>query len=158
MSEEPTPQFMAGVQLISSLTGLTLAFKQKYGEEALEISRRFAENMGTMMGNKFKEMASVTGKDIQDIERVYHSWLDPILTPHKMETRIEGNKLIVTRASPTMCPGLVVAKQLNLPLETVCKNISQPMFKGIAKAVNPNAEYDTVQMNQQKCIETIEIP
>ena len=143
---------MAGVQLISSLMGLTLAFKQRYGEEALEISRMFVENMGTRMGNKFKEMASVTGMDIQDIERVYHSWLDPILAPHRLDTRIEGNKLIVTRESPTMCAGLIVAEQLNLPLETVCHNISQPMFKGIARAVNPKAEYNMVQMGQQKCI------
>ena len=149
---------MAGVQLISSLMGLTLSFKQRYGDEALEISRGFAENMGMKMGNRFKEMASITGSDIQDIERVYHTWLDPILAPNKLETKIEGNKLTVIRKSPTLCPGLVVAKQMNLPLETVCQNISQQMFKGIAKAVNPNAEYGTIQMSQQKCIETIEIP
>jgi hypothetical protein len=137
--------------------GLTLAFKQRYGDEALKISRRFAENMGIKMGNKIKEMSGITGTDIMDIEQVYHAWLDPVLAPHKLETKIEENKLNIIRESPTKCPGIIVAKQMNLPLETVCHNISQPMFKGIAKAVNPNVEYNTVHMSEKKCIETIEI-
>ena len=110
------------------------------------------------MGNMFKEGAGITGSGIRDIEQVYHMWLDPALKPHKLATEVEGNKLTVTRENPTLCTGLVVAKQMNLPLEMVCKNISQPMFKGVAKAVNPDAKYNSILMSMQKCIESIEIP
>lgn len=157
MSEKHSPEFMAGVQLISALTGMTLAFKQRFGDEALKVTQSFVEQMGTRIGNQFKEMAGVTGTGIHDIERVFHAWLDPALAPHKLETHAEGNKLTVTRESPTLCPGLVVAKQMNLPLETVCNNISQRMFQGVAKAVNPNVKYSAVQMSERKCVETIEI-
>ena len=153
-----TPQFQAGVQLFSALMGLTLAFKQKFGDEALNVASAFAEQMGTRMGNQFKRTAGITGSGIKDVERLYHVWLDPVLAPHKLATSVEGNKLTVTREAPTMCPGLVVAKQMNLPLEMVCGNISQPMFQGIARAVNPNAKHSAVQMSQHKCVETIEIP
>ena len=158
MSEKPTPQFIAGVQLISALTGMTLAFQQRFGDAALDVAKGVAENLGTKIGTQFKKEAGVTGSGIRDIERVYHAWLDETLAPHKLDTTVEGSKLTVTRESPTMCPGLVVSKQMNLPLETVCGNICQLMFKGIAKSVNPSAEYKAVQMSQNKCVETIEIP
>ena len=158
MSEKFTPEFIGGVQLFTALMGLTLAFKQKFGDEALEVTRGFAEQMGMKMGNQFKEKAGITGSGTEDVERVYHAWLDPAIAPHKLDTSVQGNKLTVTRESPTKCVGLVVAKQMNLPLEMVCNNISQPMFKGVAKSVNPKARYSAVQMSERKCIETIEIP
>ena len=158
MSDKATPEFTGGVQLFSALMGLTLAFKQKFGDEALEVTKGFAEQMGIKMGNQFKEKAGITGSGTDDIERVYHACLNPAIAPHKLDTSVQGNKLTVTRESPTKCVGLVVAKQMNLPLEMVCNNISQPMFKGVAESVNPKARYSAVQMNESKCIETIEIP
>lgn len=158
MSGKHTPEFMAGVQLISALMGMSLAFKQRFGDEALNVARGFVEQLGMRIGNQFKENLGITGTGIQDIERIYHAWLDPALKPHKLDTRVEGSKLTVTRESPTSCPGLVVAKRMGLPLEMVCENISQQMFKGIAKAVNPNVKYTAITMSEQKCLETIEIP
>ena len=158
MSEQQTPEFVAGVQMISALTGMTLAFRQRFGDDALMVARGFSEQLGMRMGKMFMERANITGSDIRDIEKVYHAWLDPVLKPNEIITNVEGNKLTVIRENPTLCPGLVVAKQMNLPLETVCNNISQQMFKGIAKAVNPNAEYSTIQMGTSKCVESIEIP
>ncbi len=148
---------MAAAQMITALMGMTLAYKQRFGDEALEVARGFAEQLGTKVGSQFKERAGVTGSGIQDVERVYHAWLDPALSPHKLDTRVEGIKMTITRESSQRCAGLFVAKQMGLPLEMVCRNISQPLFKGIAKAVNPNAKYTGVQMSEQKCIETIEI-
>jgi len=158
MSEKHSPAFMAGVQMITALMGMTLAFKQRFGDEAMEVARGFAEHLGTKVGSQFKERAGITGSGIHDIERVYHAWLDPALKPHKLDTKVDGDKLTVTRESPQKCAGLFVAKQMGLPLEMVCGNISQPLFKGIAKAVNPNAQYATVQISEEKCTETIEIP
>jgi len=157
MSEEPTPEFMAATQMSGALMGMTLAFKQRFGDEALEVARGFAEQLGTKVGNQFKERAGITGSGIHDIERIYHTWLDTTLKPHKLDMKVDGNKLTVTRESPQECPGLFVAKQMNLPLEMVCRNISQPLFKGVAKAVNPNVKYTAVQLSEEKCIETIEI-
>lgn len=158
MSEKFSPEFLAGVQLQTALMGLSLAFKKKYGDEALKVTQAFAEQMGTSMGKNFKEKANITGSGIRDIERVFHIWLDPAVAPHKVKTTVEGKKLTVTRETPTMCPAIVVAKQMKLPLETVCNNIALPMFKGVAKAFNPNAKHSTVQMTEQKCIDIIEIP
>jgi len=149
---------MAGVQLQSALMGLTLAFKKKYGDEAVKITQAFAEQMGTMMGNNFKEKGGITGSGIKEAERVFHIWLDPAVAPHKVKTRVAGNRLTVTREPPAICPAIVVAKQMNLPLETVCNTVALSMFKGVAKAVNPNAKTSNIQMSEQKCIDTIQIP
>ena len=159
MSKEKfSPEFMAGVQLMSALMGLTLAYKKRFGDEAMKVTQGFAEQMGTMMGNQFKEKAGIKGSGIQEVERIFHTWLDPALAPHEVQTTVEGNRLTVTRESPTKCPALVVAKQMNLPLEMICNNIAMPMFKGIAKSVNANAKHSTIQMSEQKCIDRIELP
>jgi hypothetical protein len=84
--------------------------------------------------------------------------LDPAIAPHKLITSVEGNKLTVIREIPAMCTSMVVAKQMNLPLEMVCSTVASPMFKGVAKAINPSARYSNIQMSEQKCIDKIEIP
>jgi hypothetical protein len=158
VEEKFSPGFMGGVQLQSALMGLTFAFKKKYGDEAVKVTQAFVEQLGTMMGNNFKEKAGVKGSGIEDIERVYHAWLGPMLIPNKLKTVVEGNKLTINRELPTMCPALVVAKQMNLPLEMVCSTVALPMFKGVAKAVNSNAKATNIQMSEQKCMDRIEIP
>jgi hypothetical protein len=146
------------VQLQSALLGLTLAFKKKYGDEAVKVTQGFAEQLGTMIGNKIKEEIGVTGSGIHDVEKVFHAWLGPALAPRKLETSVEGNKLMITRESPTLCPAIIVAKQMNLPLEIVCNTVALLMFKGVARSVNPNAKHSNAQMNKQKCVDSIEIP
>jgi hypothetical protein len=149
---------MGGVQLQSALMGLTLAFKKKYGDEAVKVTQAFAEQMGTTIGNNFKEKAGVKGSGIKEVERVFHMWLDPAVAPHKLKTIVDGNKLTVNREAPTMCPAMVVAKQMNLPLEMVCNTVALHMFKGVAKAVNSNAKTFNIQMSEQQCMDRIEIP
>jgi hypothetical protein len=158
VSKEPTPQFIAGVQLISALVGLTLAMQQKFGTEVIPIAQTFAEHLGTCVGAHIKQQANITGTSIHDIERLYHAWLDPALAPQTLQTTVTKNTLTVTRKTPAKCTGLVVAQQMNLPLETICRTISQPLFTGVAKAINPNAIYTTVEMSQAKCEETITLP
>jgi len=51
MGEKHTPEFMFGVQMITALMGMTLAFKQRFGDEALEVARGFAEQLGTKVGS-----------------------------------------------------------------------------------------------------------
>lgn len=158
MSEKFSPEFQGGVQLQSALMGLTLAFKKKFGDEALKVTQAYAERMGTMIGNQIKEKTGVTGSGIHDVERVFHAWLGPALAPRKLETSVEGNKLTVTRESPTMCPAIIAAKQMNVPLEILCNSIALPMFKGVARSVNPNAKHSSSQMSEKKCVDRIEIP
>ncbi len=156
MSEEKfSPEFQGAVQLQSALMGLTLAFKNKYGDEALKVTQAFAEQMGTMLGNMIKEKTGITGSGIREVERLLHAWLDPTLAPQKLEASVEGNVITLTRVTP--CPGIIVAEKMNLPLETVCNTVNLPMFKGVAKSVNLNAKHSNIQMSQQKCIERIEI-
>jgi hypothetical protein len=156
--EKFSSEFIGRVQLQSALMGLTLAFKNKYGDEAGRVAEAFVEKMGTVMGSNFKEKSGVKGSKIGEVERVLHFWLDPATAPRKAKTNVEGNKLTLTRETPTMCPAVVVAKQMNLPLEMVCNTVTLPMFKGVAKAVNPNAKTFNIQRSENKCIDRIEIP
>jgi len=156
--EKFSPEFVGGVQLQSALMGLTLAFKKKYGDDAVKVTETFVEQMGTMMGNNFKERGDVKGSGIKEIERVFRIWLDPSTAPHKMKTSMDGSKLTVNRESPVLCPAIVVARQMNLPLEMVCNTVAFPMFKGVAKAVNSKAKTSNIQRSENKCIDRIEIP
>ena len=159
MSKEKfSPEFVGGVQLQSALMGLTLAFKKKYGDEAVRVTEAFVQQMGTVMGNNFKEKGGVKGSGTKEIEQVFRIWLDPATAPHNMKTSMDCSKLTVNRESPALCPAIVVARQMNLPLEMVCNTVAFPMFKGVAKAVNPKAKTSNVQRSENKCIDRIEIP
>lgn len=158
MNGKYSPEFMAGAQTISILMGLTLAFKEKFGDEALKVTQTFAEQMGTMMGMNIKKAAGVTGSTIEDIGQVYHAWFDPMFAPQRADITVDANKVTLTRNHPAMCPAIVVAKQMNVPLEMVCTTVANPVFKGIAKAVNPAAIHSNVQLSEQKCVDTIELP
>ena len=158
MNVKRTPEFEAAVRLMNALMGLTLAMKARFGDDALSVAQGFAERLGMRMGTRIKASAGISGTGIRAVEQLYHAWLDPTYAPYTVDIEVKGNTLSVTRTNPTMCLGLVMAKQLQLPLETVCHTISQPFFKGIAKAINPNAAYSAVRMSEPECIETIELP
>ncbi|MGC1120658.1 MAG: hypothetical protein WBA22_06150 [Candidatus Methanofastidiosia archaeon] len=158
MNEKLSPEFLGSVRLQSALMGLTLAFKEKYGDEALNITKTFAEQIGIMMGSDMKKGMGITGSKIEDIEKVFHGWMDPMMKPFEPHVTVEGNKMIVSRESPAKCPPMVAAERMNVPLELVCKTLAWPIFQGVARAVNPDAIYSNVEVGQQKCIETIEIP
>ena len=152
-----SPQFQGALQFQSALMGLTLAFKQKYGDDALEITKTFAKQLGTKLGSQIKQKIGA-GSSLKDIESVLHAWQDPAALGPPVKSMIVGKKLTMTRESPTECPAMHVAKQLNVPLETVCNTVAFPMFRGVAQAVNPNAKHTSVQIDSKKCIDTIEIP
>ena len=159
MSEEKwSVQFQGAVQLQSALMGLALAYKQKYGDEALEVAKTFTKQLGMRLGNQLKEKTGVVGSGLKDIERVLHAWQDPAVLGRPPKSTIEGKKLMLTREEPTQCPAMIVAKQMNLPLEMVCNTVAFPMFRGVAEAVNPKAKHTSVQIHSKKCIDAIEIP
>jgi hypothetical protein len=159
VSEEKTsPQFQGAVQLQSALMGLALAYKQKYGDEALEVAKTFTKQLGIRLGNQLKEKTGVVGSGLKDIERVLHAWQDPTVLGRPPKSTIEGKKLTLTREDPTQCPAMIVAKQMNLPLEVVCNTVAFPMFRGVAEAVNPKAKHTSVQIHSKKCIDTFVIP
>jgi len=156
--EKASPQFQGAVQLQSALMGLTLAYKQKYGDEALEVAKTFTKQLGIRLGNQLKEKTSVVGSGLKDIESVLHAWQDPATLGPPSKSTIEGKKLTMTREAPTQCPAMLVAKQMKLPLEMVCNTVAFPMFRGVAEAINPKAKHTSVQIHSKKCIDTIEIP
>ena len=159
MSErELSPELQGTLQLISALFGLIQAFKGKYGEEALKVSEAYLEKMGSQVGGQVKEKAGITGSGLGDMERVLQIWIGPMITGPPFKTLIEGNKLTISRESPTICPAMRVAKQLNVPLEMVCKTVTIPTLRGVIKAVNPDAKHVSVQLSEQKCVEAIEVP
>ncbi len=155
---QTSPQFEGAVRLQSALMGLTLAFKERYGNEALQIAKQFTKQLGMNIGNQLKQQASITGSGLKDIETVLHAWQDPYVLGPPPKSRIEGKRLTMTRENPTQCPALHVAKRMNLPLETVCETVAFPMFRGVAEAVNPNAKHISVKISSAKCIDAIEMP
>jgi hypothetical protein len=156
--KELPPEVQGSVRLQSALFGLTQAFKEKYGDEALKVSVSFIENMGVKMGTQIKEKEGITGSGLEDIEKVLEAFTRPLTTGTPAKTEIEGNKLALIRESQALCPAIYVAKQLNVPLEMICKTINFPTLRGIAKAINPNVKHTSVQISEQKCVETFEIP
>ena len=155
--EKSSPQSQGAVQLQSAMMGLTLAYKQKYGDEALEVAKAFMKQLGVRLGNKLKKEIGVTGSSLKDIERILHAWQDPATLGPPAKSKIEDNKLIMIREAPTLCPAMVVAKQMNLPVETVCNTVAFPMFRGVAEAVNPKARHTSVKIADNECIDNIEI-
>lgn len=159
MSEEKlSPQFEGAVRLQSVLMGITLAFKERYGDEALEIAKKFTKQLGMNIGNQIKKQAGITGSSLKDIEKALRAWQDPVVLGPPPKSKIEGKRLTMTRESPTQCPALHVAKRMNLPLEMICENVAFPMFRGVAESVNPRAKHTSVQIASEKCIDAIEIP
>lgn len=159
MSEEKyAPQFQGVVQLQSALMGMALAFKERYGDEALEIAKTYTKQLGMNIGNQIKKQAGITGSGLIDIEKTLHAWQDPVVLGPPPTSKIEGKRLTMTRESPTQCPALHVAKRMNLPLAMICENVSFPMFRGVAESVNPDAKHISVQIAREKCIDAIEIP
>jgi hypothetical protein len=158
MSEERmSPQFEGAVQLQSALMGLTLAFKEKYGDEALEVAKNFIKQLGMNIGNQVKKQANIAGSDLKDIEKVLHAWQDPVVLGPPPKSNIEGKRLNMAREGSTQCPALHVAKRMNLPLKMVCETVAFPMFRGVAASVNPKAKHISVQIASEKCIDAIEI-
>jgi hypothetical protein len=156
--EKSSPQFQGAVQLQSVVMGLTLAYKQKYGDEALEVAKAFTKQLGVRLGKQLKEKIGVVGFGLKEIESVLHAWQDPSTVGPPAKSTIEGNKLTMIREAPTQCPAMVVAKQMSLPVEMVCNTVAFPMFRGVAEAVNPKAKHTSVKISGKECIDAIEIP
>jgi len=157
VEESSNPQFEGTVRLMNVLMGLTLAFKKKYGEEALKVTKNFVEEMGVSIGNQVKKDAEISGSDIKDIESALRAWQDSVILGPPPKSEIEGNKLIMKRKLPSKCPALQVAKQMNVPLETICKTVAFPMFRGVTKAVNPKAKHTSLKISREECVDVIEI-
>ena len=159
MSEEKlSAQFEGAVRFQSAFMGLALAYKQKYGDEAREVAKAFAKQLGLKLGNQLRENLGVVGSDLTAIERVLHAWQDPVVSGRPPKSKIEGKKLIMTREAPTQCPAMAVAKQMKLPVEMVCNTVAFPMFRGVAEAVNPKAKHTSVKIASKECIDAIEVP
>lgn len=159
MSEvKSSPQFKGAVQLQSALMGLALAYKQKYGDESLEVAKAFTKQLGVKLGNQLKKNLGIVGSDLKDIERVLHAWQDPAISGPPPKSVIEGKKLTMIREAPAQCPAMQVAKQMNLPVEMVCNTVAFPMFRGVAEAVNPKAKHTSVKIATKECIDAIELP
>ena len=159
MSEEKyAPQFEGLVRLQSALMGITLAFQERYGDEALEIYKQFIKQLGMNIGNQIRKQAGITGSSLKDIEKTLHAWQDPVVLGPPPKSKIEGKRLLMIRESPTECPALHVAKRMKLPLAVVCENVAFPMFRGVAESANPDAKHTSIQIASETCIDAIEIP
>lgn len=159
--ERLSPEMTTNIQIASAWMGLTLAFKKRYGEEALKVTEAFGEQMGRTVGNMIKEKAGIVGSNIRDIERLINAWMDPSVAwpPHfSVSTKVEGKKLTVTREKPTQCPALHVSKTLSIPVETICNFFAFPIFRGALKTINPNVKHYNIKTSEERCVDVIEIP
>jgi hypothetical protein len=160
LSEEKlSPQMQGTVNLMTAVMGLTLAMKQKFGQEAFDVTKTFVEQMGLKMGNQVVEKARIEGHDLEAIRKTVHVWQDPIFEGPPAESKIEGKTLTMMRNSPSRCPALYVARRMkDVPLELICNTVSFPMFRGVAKAVNQEAKHRSLQISEEKCVDVIELP
>jgi len=55
------------------------------------------------MGNNFKQKVGVKDSGIHDVERVFHTWLDPAVALHKLKTSVEGNSTLQLQQQPLDC-------------------------------------------------------
>ena len=97
-AEKYSPQFEGVVQLQSALMGITLAFRKRYGDEALEISKKFTEQLGMSIGKQIKKQTGITGSELGDIDKFLHAWQDPVVLGPTPTSRIQSGRLTLARA------------------------------------------------------------
>ena len=146
----------AAVESWTGLVGLTLAFKEKYGDEAWEVFRSFMRTVGQMQGEALKEKAGIEGKGPEDLKRLLEVGTKELYPYVSGSLRVEGNKVISVTDSST-CPMVEVAKAVGLPLRTLCENMAFPSTEAMLKTVNPNIKHTSKELSETRCVDEFEI-
>ena len=142
--------------------GLVTAYYGRFGEEALEVSRIFALQLGKGMGERIRSAMQVTGTDAVAVGDVLNTFLlrasgAPIGTPDLVV--VEGDKVIAVNEG--FCAIMEAARAIGAPHEKICRNYSWPIFEGIASAVNPGVKQEVREsraLGDSRCRHVIVVP
>ncbi len=153
--EDIPQEIMPVVMSQLNLMRLTMAFKEKYGDDAFDILRSYMGRTGKARGEELKGKLNITGDSIHDIRNLFEAIVSPAGLPPKIT--IEGNKMIVERSEETKCPFIYVAKETGMPLQRVCDILAKPMAVSALKTVNPSVEHSFHMVTNDNCKEIYEI-
>ncbi len=153
--EELPTEYQGVVRGMTALMGLAMAYRERYGDESLEVLRSLAEKMGTKMGNELKQKGGIKGSGLEDLRKMMDLFTEAFGTKPKYET--EANNLKIIREVPSLCPMIFVSKALNVPLRTVCENLAFPQLRALMKTVNPNVKHTSIELSEQRCVDGLEI-
>lgn len=135
--------------------GLAMAYRERYGDESLEVLRSFGEKMGTKIGNELKQKG-IKGSGVEDLRKMNDLQTEDF-PDETFKYEVEANKLRIIREVPSLCSMILVSKELNIPLRTVCENLAFPQFHAIMKTVNPNVKHTCIEISEQRCVHDLEI-
>ncbi|KUO40470.1 MAG: hypothetical protein AVW06_02370 [Hadesarchaea archaeon DG-33-1] len=153
--EELPEEYQGVVRGMTALMGLAMAYRERYGDESLEVIKSFGEKMGTKMGNELKQKGGIKGSGLEDMRKMMDLFTEAFGTKAKYET--EANKLRIIREVPSLCPMIFVSKAINVPLRTVCENLAFPQLRALMKTVNPNVKHTSIELSEQRCVDGLEI-
>ena len=153
--EDTLPRVMPFLNLMR----LTMAFREKYGDETFETLRSFMEKLGEKRGQELKQKQGIIGKSIEDIKRMFEATTAPAYESPEAGPKItiEGNKMIVERSKETKCPFIYVSQATGLPLKQVCELIAKPTVIGAFKTVNSTIQHSFSEVTEEYCKEIYEI-
>ena len=140
-----------------ALMNLTMAFKERYGEETFDILTSFMVNMGEKRGEELKRKQGITGGSIEDIKRMFESFITPLGTGEPPKITTEGNKMIVERGPQATCPMILISRMTGVPLKDVCSRLAVPQAKGMFKTLNPTVKHTFSEISENCCKEIWEI-
>jgi hypothetical protein len=153
--EELPKEFQGAIQNLTALMGLAMAYRERYGDESLQVLRSFGEKMGAKTGNELKQKGEIKGSEVEDLRKMMELFTRGVGVKLRYET--EANKLRIIREAPSLCPMIFVSKALKIPVRTVCENLAFPRLRAIMKTVNPNVKHTCVELGEQKCVDELEI-
>lgn len=144
----------AHTEFWTGLFGLTLAFREKYGDEAWEVLKNFMGRVGHMHGEAFKEKTGIEVKGPEDLKRLMKVWMKESYPYIAYSLKVEGNK-IITVTDATTCPMPEIAKTLGLPLRTVCENMAFPHTEAMLRTFN--IKHTSKELSETRCVDEWEI-
>ena len=128
------------IQFQKHRIGLVMAFYDKLGDDALDIAKAYFSQLGMTWGQDLKRSLHVEGDDEVALAAVLNAFLIQAVGMPEGSARVHGNQVIVENKD--FCSVLEAVKLLKAPWEKVCLNCAQPIFEGIASAVNPDTRME----------------
>jgi hypothetical protein len=149
---------MEAVQTQMLPVGLVMAYYDRFGDDALQVSKEYFSQVGRMFGQNIKQSLNITTSDVNALAKV----LDAFLMQAAGVTgaaKIEGNQVIMVNKG--FCPVMASVKTLNGPWDKIDLYYGWPMIEGIASAVNPNVRMEvpeTRHRGDKSCKHVFTIP
>ena len=138
--------------------GLVMAYRNRFGEDALQVARQYWAQVRTMLAENSKPSLNIVGSDASPVAAALGAFLMRAARIPDL-AKVQGDRVLVVGEG--FRPAMEAAKMLNAPLDKVCLNCSLPMFEGIASAINPNVKLEVPQARfkgDKSCKEIFTIP